>query len=408
MFRSLFVTLVTLALALSGVACDSGTTADTANNANLEQTCSPNLQQECPCGGGVTGVQACAEDGMGWTACNCGSDPAPEPDGQGFGPGDAEDETEAGPAEPAVGSPCDDNGDEQCAGEGAAVLICSGGEWRESFACSEGEICEDADCVADPNVCAPSCSGMACGDDGCGGSCGSCPPGEACNNMSGVCEGGNGGCVPNASKECVDIDGTVAIYWYDSCGEQGAWIETCQGESYCSAGECVEACTPHAAKRCSGDTIMWLDSCGEEESAFKACEGYEYCIHTSTTEAACLKGVYAGQWMVEANPSDPTFYDNVFTLTEDSEAGTVTFQENIPGFGMAYYTGTLEGKLLIAEGSYDSGGIAYATTIQITFSVPPDTFGVAPTEFSGFWATDPQMEGMSLGSFVTNIVGTKQ
>ena len=75
---------------------------------------------------------------------------------------------------------------------------------------------------------------------------------------------------------------------------------------------------------------------------------------------------------------------------------------------MAYYTGTLDGKLLIAEGSYSSGGATYAITIQITFSVPPDTNGVAPTEFTGFWATDPQLEGMSLGSFVTNIVGTKQ
>ncbi|MGB0591357.1 MAG: hypothetical protein ACPGU1_16895 [Myxococcota bacterium] len=406
MIRLLVITLTTLALALAGVACDSGTTGGSGDNANLEQTCSPNLQQECPCGGGVTGIQACAEDGMGWTPCQCGED-SPEADLPLTVDGNTG-STEPVPAGPMIDGPCDDNGEELCAGDEEAVLICSGGTWRESFACSEGELCEDADCVADPAVCAPSCSGMACGDDGCGGSCGSCPPGETCNNISGVCEGGDGNCVPNASKECVEADGVVAAYWYNSCGEQGAWIETCQGDDYCSGGECVQGCTYHAAKRCSGDTIMWYDSCGEEESAFQACESYEYCIHTSDTEAACLKGVYAGQWMVEASPSDPMFYDNVFTLTEDSEAGTVTFQENIPGVGMTYYTGTLDGKLLIAEGSYDSGGATYAITIQITFSVPPDTNGVAPTAFTGFWATDAQLEGMSLGSFVTNIVGTKQ
>ena len=136
--------------------------------------------------------------------------------------------------------------------------------------------------------------------------------------------------------------------------------------------------------------------------------GVELYAHQGDTEAACLKGVYAGQWMVKAVPSDPTFYDNVFTLTEDSDANTVTFEENIPGYGTTYYTGELDGKLLIAEGSYESGGATYEITIQITFSVPPDTSGVAPTAFTGFWATNAMIEGMSLGNFVTNIEGTKQ
>ena len=405
MFRPMVITLSIFALALGASACDSATGG---TNADLEQTCSPNLQQECPCGGGVTGVQACAEDGMGWTPCECGED---EQEAEPSPITEVDEETgstEPVPAGPMVGAPCDDNGEEQCSIESEAVLICSGGSWRESFACSADEICQDADCAPDPNVCTPQCAGMACGGDGCGGSCGSCPPGETCNNQSGSCESTSSGCVPNASKQCVEADGVVAAYWYNSCGEQGDWIETCQGDDYCASGECVQGCTYHAAKRCKGDTIMWYDSCGEEESAFKACEDYEYCFHTSDTEATCAKGVYAGQWMVKAVPSDPTFYDNVFTLTEDSDANTVTFEENIPGYGTAYYTGELDGKLLIAEGSYESGGATYVVTIQITFAVPPDSSGVAPTEFTGFWATDPTIAGMSLGSFVTNIQGTKQ
>ena len=349
--------------------------------------CAPNLQQTCPCGGGVEGVQACLADGSGWTPCDCGGEAPAEPD----------------TPTTLVGEACESNGEQACDGE-RAVVTCSGGSWLETEDCGEGR-CEAGVCLGS---CSAECSGRACGDDGCGGSCGSCEPGESCDNISGQCIDSTSQCVPNASKECVDVDGTTAIYWYDSCGEQGAWIETCQGEDYCADGGCVEACQYHAAKRCKGDNIYWYDSCGQEESPFKTCEPYEYCIHQGDVEAACLKGVYAGQWMVKAVPSDPTFYDNVFTLTEDSDANTVTFEELIPGYGKTYYTGELDGKLLIAEGSYESGGVVYETAIQITFSVPPDTNGVAPTSFTGFWATNPTMEGMSLGNFVTNIEGTKQ
>ena len=404
MIRTLTLTLTALTLIFSVSACDA---ENNLGSSGLEQTCSPNLQQECPCGGGITGVQACAEDGMGWTPCECGGDDSePEPS-----PLPELDEdtgsTEPVPAGPMIGAPCEDNGEELCSVESEAVLICSGGTWRESFACSEDELCESADCAPDPNACTPQCGDMACGDDGCGGSCGSCPPNETCNNQSGTCESSSGNCVPNATKECVEVDGVVAAYWYDSCGNQGDWIETCQGDDYCSEGACVQGCTYHAAKRCKGDTIMWYDSCGAEESAFKACEDYEYCIHTSESEAACLKGVYAGQWMVKANPSGSGFYDNVFTLTEDSDAGTVTFEEQIPGVGTAYYTGELEGKLLVATGSYVYAGFTQNITIQITFSVPPDTSGVAPTEFTGFWSTEaPDLGG--IGNSVYNITGTKQ
>ena len=117
--------------------------------------------------------------------CDCGeddpeTDPTPSID-------DDTGSTEPVPSGPMIDGPCDDNGEEVCAVQGEAVLICSGGTWRESFACSEGELCEEADCVADPNVCVPSCSGMACGDDGCGGSCGDCEPGLVCG-QTGQCQ----------------------------------------------------------------------------------------------------------------------------------------------------------------------------------------------------------------------------
>ena len=35
--------------------------------------------------------------------------------------------------------------------------------------------------------CTPDCSGKSCGDDGCGGTCGTCKPGEECEDASGLC-----------------------------------------------------------------------------------------------------------------------------------------------------------------------------------------------------------------------------
>ena len=49
--------------------------------------------------------------------------------------------------------------------------------------CGSGKTCVAGFCVDD---CVPDCSGMDCGDDGCGGSCGSCASGCSC--ISGVCD----------------------------------------------------------------------------------------------------------------------------------------------------------------------------------------------------------------------------
>ena len=37
-------------------------------------------------------------------------------------------------------------------------------------------------------ACQPSCQGRQCGDDQCGGLCGTCVSGQLCNSLSGLCE----------------------------------------------------------------------------------------------------------------------------------------------------------------------------------------------------------------------------
>jgi hypothetical protein len=87
-----------------------------------------------------------------------------------------------------------------------------------------------------PSTCTPNCAGAECGDDGCGGSCGTCAGSETCE--MGICA-----CTPNcAGKEC-GTDGCVG-----SCG-------TCPDFYACYNGKCE--CTPFCTGKECGD-----DGCG--------------------------------------------------------------------------------------------------------------------------------------------------
>ena len=93
--------------------------------------------------------------------------------------------------------------------------------------------------------CIPNCSGKQCGDDGCGGSCGSCPGGW-------VCQGGKCVCVPNcAGKQC-GSDGCGG-----SCGSCNDG-NPCT-DDWCSGGVCVF--TPNSAPCDDGDPCTTGDVC---------------------------------------------------------------------------------------------------------------------------------------------------
>ncbi len=96
--------------------------------------------------------------------------------------------------------------------------------------CEPGEVCVGGQCV-----CQPDCAGKACGDNGCGGACGTCPPGAACVGFGCVCQ-------PSClGSECGD-DGCGG-----SCGGCGP-EEACENGECVFAGQCqdVPAATPAA------------------------------------------------------------------------------------------------------------------------------------------------------------------
>ena len=100
--------------------------------------------------------------------------------------------------------------------------------------------------------CQQQCVGKVCGDDGCGGSCGQCVDGEQC--VGGQCSG----CQPQcAGKECGDDD------CGGSCGNCPAAKPNCDNGA-CKAGECQPKC---AGKDCGSDGCTGTcGTCGANES----------------------------------------------------------------------------------------------------------------------------------------------
>ena len=119
--------------------------------------------------------------------------------------------TDCAPLDPTMGhyEPETCNGvDDDCDGgtdEGGGAL------------CPAGHVCEGLSGCS----CVPACDGRVCGDDGCGGSCGTCTGHDTCDG-DGQCT-----CIPACSgKTCGD----------DGCGST---CGVCSGETTCNVGVCT-------------------------------------------------------------------------------------------------------------------------------------------------------------------------
>lgn len=120
--------------------------------------------------------------------------------------------------------------------------------WHDSCGFQQGfvETCEFGCANGACEPCTPTCGAAVCGDDGCGGVCGSCQVGESC--VAGACA-----CAAEATSDCVGGD----VYWFDSCGTLGEVKTTCPGFG-CSNGSC-DGCTGDCTGKECGD-----DGCGTE------------------------------------------------------------------------------------------------------------------------------------------------
>jgi hypothetical protein len=127
----------------------------------------------------------------------------------------------------------------------------------------DGTVCDDEDdativdtCISGECKCMVQCVDKACGDDGCGGSCGACTGQDTCNE-TGQCV-----CQPSCAEE-------------NACGDDGCDGDcgACQsGESWnCEMGQCV--CQPS----CAEENPCGDDGCGGDCGA---CTGQDTCNET--------------------------------------------------------------------------------------------------------------------------------
>ena len=206
------------------------------------------------------------------------------------------------PAPPEPAPACTPLGEAQCQDATQAVIVDScGAELGVAATCTGDESCVEGVCVA----CQPDCTQNSCGDDGCDGSCGTCPAGLVCGDGQCVaplaqcgecsttapcalgftcrswdlggtggfcvptCDGGacpagftcdaaSGDCLPEITRSCAD--GLVAVN--DGCGQALGVCEECAPGSHCADGYCVETCVPDCTdKVCGADGCA--GSCGD-------------------------------------------------------------------------------------------------------------------------------------------------
>ena len=190
-----------------------------------------------------------------------------------------------------------------------------------------GDCCPDAcdECGYCP--CFPSCDGKACGDDGCGGSCGTCAKGTAC--YGGTCEVncGNTSCEPDFGENCSTCGEDCGACVLSSgcvkgtqpscggcvcedcvCGQDSfccntAWDADCVAQCQGDCGGCFEheGCQPHEGPGCGGCAceacVCALDAlcCGVawDASCVAACQldcGESCGIATCETDLDCYDG----------------------------------------------------------------------------------------------------------------------
>jgi len=127
--------------------------------------------------------------------------------------------------------------------------------------CALGKVCFEHAC------CTPACSGKQCGNDGCGGACGTCAAGQVCNPINSNC------CTPNCTGKICGSDGCGG-----SCGK-------CPAANKCSPAFTCEPCNPYClGKECGDDGCD--GACGTCDAG-KVCTAAQKCCAPACAGKQC-------------------------------------------------------------------------------------------------------------------------
>lgn len=176
-------------------------------------------------------------------------------------------DTDASPACSCVDKECGDDG---C---GGTCGTCTGNTHCESSLCVSG------------TTCTPQCNGKQCGPNGCGGQCGGCDTGETC--QGGQCVGGND-CNCNGAKCGLDNCGNTCGFCPGGteCDNSGQCVanttgDSCQGILDCitSPTECGAITDPDAWNACANACVAAGSATGQTEF-----DDYLGCLNTCPAE----------------------------------------------------------------------------------------------------------------------------
>ncbi len=122
--------------------------------------------------------------------------------------------------------------------------------------CGADSVCLDGSCM----LCTPDCLGKMCGPDGCGGQCGECAEGQVCDALSYLCI--------EKPTECQPVCATQGYQCGpDGCGGECGECEEgtlCKPDTHSCKGQCTPECTD---KQCGPDGCGGVcGECGESES----------------------------------------------------------------------------------------------------------------------------------------------
>ena len=167
----------------------------------------------------------------------------------------------------------------------AALLQCGDGECGLTESCATCPVdcspcCGDFDCqkavletpCSCPQDCGFPCKDKQCGEDGCGGTCGTCEAENYCTS-NGVCD--------QCPSNCETVE----------CGQSpcGEWCGGCAGGLVCEEGECRPPCFPVCqGKECGPDFCgAKCGDCPPSKSACSELLGF-VCVEKSNCAPVCM------------------------------------------------------------------------------------------------------------------------
>ena len=186
-----------------------------------------------------------------------------------------------GGASDGCGGKCNDECDSGKVCQSQTCVPCGGNEQPccDGDSCNSGYKCQSGACTTD---CTADCTGKECGDDGCGGNCGTCDNAPA--------------------PECIN-ENTLRIYIVPGeCDDKGKCSydysdQTCGYE--CDNGVCTD-CEPDCDDKCGGASDGCGGSCNASCPSGKVCSsqtcvpcgqiGEPCCVGDSCTEGICTSG----------------------------------------------------------------------------------------------------------------------